>query len=89
MVPGIPQPPVKGTEQPISGRTSLDAPRLLSSAAVPLILPGDTEGCAVGQARRWSVARGGREGRCSAGGTKTGIVLKLRYDITITTAKRF
>ena len=35
--PGILPPPINGTEQPGPVRAALDAPRLLSSAAVPLL----------------------------------------------------
>ena len=74
--PGIPPPPVDGTEQRVPGGATLDAPRLLSSAAMPLVSRATPMG-----------PGGGGEGRCSTGDTKTALIFKAPDEILITTTK--
>ena len=75
--PGIPPPPVDGTEQRVPGGATLDAPRLLSLAAVPLLsrVTPTGPGCC-------------GESWCSTGNTKTALIFKVPDEIFTTATKR-
>ena len=75
--PGFPPPPVDGTEQPVPGRTTLDALHSLSSAGMPLLSRATPTG-----------SGGGEEGRCPTGDTKIASIFKVPDKILITTTKR-
>ena len=80
-VPGIPPPRIKGSEEPVPDGVTLDAPRLLTSAAAPLLWPV-TPRAAVwrssGAVARPRGVGGGRESRFPTEDTKTEYVLKIQ-----------
>ena len=88
---GDPPYPVLEIKQPVPGRVP-STPRSLSLGFVPRLSSGTTSAavsCCLGRAWPCCAATGrrlARESRCSAGHTKTEIVLMIQNDVTMTTS---